>query len=448
MCCQYERSRRGASDLNGCVPEDLKAWAVKVDGGSGVLLPALGADYSYVFTAAHNLRPNPEILEEYRTADAIEITLPDGTSCSAIRYEVLEAHDAAILLLPYCDVEPLPVSPATSLLDEVWLAGFPDTRRDGRPDPVRIYRGKIENQTEAQVVISTVSFDEKATVEGSSGGGVYRIAGSDWELVAIEFGMESREREGHNWLRCVPISVFEELIRDKALDPIAPPFLAAFDSLLESMFLVPGFECVNTRAKLRDILKDVARNIIRLNGPTPLGLKEKFKKRLLVFGEPEYRLMEKKLWISWIELLVLSVLLEPTHAVDDDYIERIHKRRRLLYSGSKEEWTGLLEDIMRSDLEGLDPDGIVLISNNRDVPPVKTESIRDLSTILPDIALPVDSLFDIGKYRKRPAPRKLLHIDGVHKNCITEREAAYLGDRQTNEAILAILKEAYHAIFA
>jgi len=430
-------------------PKDIQKRAVMVDGGSGVWLPALTNEYAYVLTACHNLRVNRDTPEILRAPEEIVITFHDGSTCSAIQIVPSVICDAAVLLVPRIDVDPVAVSPAVRMRDPVWLVGYPDTRRDDGLDPTRVYRGEVESFDEFEIDISTASFAHVDEVRGASGAGLYKLVDDKWVLIGIEYGMESRPAEGHNWLRCSPIPVFEQLLRENALAPMLPPFLLSFDGLVSAAFPLPGLECARTHGLLQKILHHVACAKLGVNCPAPHEVLEKFGEQLLVFGEPRYNLTDKKLWISWLELLVLSALLDQPARIDGAYMDGLRKRRRLLYSGSSREWTDFIEHILCSNFEGLDADGLVLVSNNRESPPIKTSPIRDLSKIIPDIALPLDSALDIGISRKPAMPRKLMHLDGLHMDCIVRREDEYAAELgQDFSTTLNLLIEAYRAAFA
>lgn len=279
--------------------EEIKLRAAKVNGGSGVLLPALNIDYSYIFTARHNVLRDSERLDSLLEPAEVVVTLHDDSVCSPIRIFVSEVEDAAVLLVPFQEVDPVDMSASVRMEETMWLVGYPQLRRQGAADPIRSYRGAIESfDRNFKVEISTQSFAAVDEVRGSSGGGVYILVDDRWVLVAIECSMEGLPIEGHNWLTCWGIPVFERLIRKNSLAPVLPPFLLSFAGLREGIFPLPGFECPETKARLRAILDNVAERRLDENCPTPRDIMEAFGVRLLVKPDGDGVLTDRKLWVS------------------------------------------------------------------------------------------------------------------------------------------------------
>jgi hypothetical protein len=432
--------------VSGPTPESLKERTVKVNNGSGVLLPALSREHSYVLTARHNVLAAHDRLETVFAPDQIVVTLPDGARLTPTRIVPSLTADAAVLLVPGIEITPVALSSEVRVKEPVWLVGYPQVRQDGYGDPMRIYPGAIQTFTGSEIKISTDDLAPVGEVRGCSGGGVFTLVDDKWVLVAVEHEMDSRPDEGHNWLQCARISVFEQLLAQNSLPPILPPFLLSFEGLASSAFPLPGFECGRTKRRVQMLLQHFARNKLGQNCPTPHDLMQKYEEQLLVSGDPRHSLADRKLWISWLELLVLSILLDGRDNVDDAYINALRKKRRLLYSGSGVEWLDFLENILLSNLDGLDKDGVVLVSNNRESPPIKSKPSRDLSKIVADISLSIGEEFDIGMSRKPVAPRHLFHLDGLHRDCVVHRESEYSVDHgHDHQTLLKILTEAYRA---
>lgn len=428
-------------------PEKIKDCAVMVNNGSGVLVPALSPDYSYVLTARHNLLQDPMRLDSVVDLSELDLRLRDGTQIPAIHIVMSAVVDAAIIQVSSQVVDPIAMSSIVHMEESMWLVGYPQMRRS-KSDPVRLFPGSIESfDDDFSIEVSTRSFAPVDEVRGSSGGGVYTVVDNRWVLVAIEYEMEGNADEGHNWLRCLRISEFDKLIRENSLAPILPPFLLSFNSITAATFELSGFECKVTQQKLRTSLHQVPHTSLgREDCPTPRGLLEKFGTNLLVKDDPEWSLTDRKLWVSWLEYLILSILLDEPQMIDVDYIEALRKRRRFLYSGSESEWTDFIDKIIYSDLGNLEPGGLILISNRKEGPPAKTRSIKDISKIVADIALPVGQEFDIAIPRKPMERLRLLHLDGLHMDCVVRQEELYLNvSGEQGENVLQILTEAYRA---
>lgn len=108
-----------------------------------------------------------------------------------------------------------------------------------------------------------------------------------------------------------------------------------------------------------------------------------------------------------------------------------------------------MEDIAHSNFDGLDPDGIVLISNNRDAPPSKTRSKIRIDKLVTDISRPSSPQLDIDAPRKPTTARTVVHLDGLHADCIVRREDDYVPTGEFDQtAAIDQLSETYRAAIA
>ncbi len=435
--------------------DQIKNQTVVVAEGSGVLVPAMTSNYAYVLTASHNVRVSREDPHVLRNPEDIEVQMPDGTPLAVLAAFGSINEDAALLLVSGVNVGAIAYATnSVQLEDRAWLYGYPAIRRDGTVPELRPFRCTISDIVRSGFCIETSSFANYREVVGVSGGGVYKQVNREWLLVGIEYSMEGRENESHNWLKCVNMSAFEDIIarntyEEMPLAPLFPPFLLDFKNLLDQTFQLDAFECQDTRQALRATLQQLGRSKLTPGSPSPHSLMQKFGDRLLVHGSPRFRLADRKLWLSWLELFIVSLLVDEVDEFDDAYVEGLRKRRLLLYSGSTEEWTRFLEDIAHSNLDGLDVDGLVMISNNRDGPPSKTRSKIRVDRLVTDISRPANSQLDIDAPRKPPMARTVVHLDGLHADCITRREEDYVPEGEFNQATaINQLTEAYRAAIA
>lgn len=436
--------------------DQIKNQTVVVGEGSGVLVPAMTTSYAYVLTVSHNVRVKREDPGVLHNAEDIEVQMADGTSLAVLAVFGSINEDAALLLVSGVNVGPIAyAADSVQFEDRAWCYGYPGNRRDdGEIPELRSFRCTIADIDRSGFSIETSSFASYREVVGVSGGGVYKHVDGEWLLVGIEYSMEGREDESHNWLKCVNVSAFEEIIsgnryEETALAPLFPPFLLDFQNLLDQTFPLDAFECQVTRQALRTILQELGRAILTPGCPSPHALMQKFGDRLLVHGSPQFRLADRKLWLSWLELFIVSLLVDGANEFDDAYVEGLRKRRLLLYSGSTEEWTRFMEDIAHSNLDGLDADGLVMISNNRDGPPSKTKSKIRVDRLVTDISRPTNPQFDIDMPRKPAMARTVVHLDGLHADCITRREEDYVPEGEFNPAtVINQLTEAYREAIA
>jgi hypothetical protein len=144
--------------------------------------------------------------------------------------------------------------------------------------------------------------------------------------------------------------------------PLLPYYLSSFEySRLSAMPLenvsadrLPDIQL--TRNYLQGITTDVVGSGLR-----PVDIKEKMGTRLLVSDRPAEDLIEKKLWASWLELLIIVNVCHDTPFGWTD-IEECLKSVRLLYANIDEDWIKHIESILRSDFRGLQKNGCVIVS--------------------------------------------------------------------------------------
>jgi len=102
---------------------DIEPNLVRVNQGSGVLVPALSDEFCYVFTAKHNLNPNENIIKD---RDGNEVARATSRNCY-----VDQTRDAAVIVLPGVDCAPLSLDcESLGRTQKITLGGYPATRPD------------------------------------------------------------------------------------------------------------------------------------------------------------------------------------------------------------------------------------------------------------------------------------------------------------------------------
>lgn len=432
----------------------IKSRAVVVEEGSGVAIAAMTNEYFYVLTAAHNIRKDRENPTDLKDVSDIKIQFPDGIIKNPFHIVKSDTEDAAILLVVGDLVPPIAFSDvAFDYQDEIKIVGYPNTRRRENSIEIRLYSGRIEDIHDTRIDISTNSFSSQEEVMGVSGGGVYKRIDDDWVLIGIEYSMEGEQNEENSWLKCVQMSVFSQVLEgqsysEKPLAPMLPPFLADFSLLIDSSFQLPGFENPQTQEDVRRVLHEVARDNIGNSCPTPHALMQKFGRKLLLNDDPVYKLADKKLWTSWVELMVLSMILDGAKLIDFSYIDELRNKRLLLYSGSVGEWMTFIRKIVCSDFQDLEKDGTLFISNNSEMPPAK-HRVRDFSKIIPDIGRPRTKRKDISSSVNPFVPRAVVHLGGLHTECLIRNEEDYSKSNDVSvEDLIELMRKAYFEAIA
>lgn len=400
--------------------EDFESNLVRVNEGSGVLVPAMTDAHCYILTAKHNLS-DTEIVVKDSAGNLLATVAPNRCFSDADK-------DAAVIILD--GIKSPPLSLDSQLLGHahpVTLAGFPTIRENiANQLQSRFLDGEITRANDETFDVFCREFPAQDDIMGISGGGVFAKAGDEWILVGIEHGMAAAAGEINTQVSACRVKVFEQIIDAHKLPPALPSFFDDFKKLCLSSFQLNGtFFDENKQQTLKHLLQRFAHACFEETSITPNSLCLEFNQRLLVKNTPEYSVNNKKLWISWLELLALSLLIDgkDPSRVDMDYITQLQKKRRLIFSNSRDDWSKFLKDIVSTDMEGLDDKATVIVSNDCAAPP--TKAVLDFKRLPIDISMVYSRRFDFTKATQQPTPSRLMHLDGVHVHCINNQEDQY-----------------------
>lgn len=397
---------------------DFELNLVRVNQGSGILIPALSDQYCYVFTAKHNLNAVENVVSS--VDGRFEIRIRNDKCFQSYN------HDAAIIVLEGMASPPLSI--AGELAEhglEIVFSGFPAVRQ--RADaPNRCYDGQVTRVADERFQIFCREFPVQDDVSGMSGGGVFAKLSEEWVLIGIEFGMAEEPGENNTQINCCSLSVFEEILRINELPPSRPPFFDNFQKLYEWTFPLNGtFFDESKREILSKILRSYAKANINNASITPRSLHDSLKSELFIRNTPSHCANNRKLWASWLELFAISVLVDEKRAdqFDMNYVGELRRKRRLIYSNSTGDWAKILREIVEtidSEMNDLDKGSIVFISNDCPSPPQKFTI--DLDRLPKDISRVRSTFFDFTKSEQSAKPSRLIHLDGLHFQCINNRE--------------------------
>lgn len=402
----------------------IRAHSVIVAEGSGVLIQPLSTAYSYILTAKHvienaqSLKSNQNIIVELVGYGKIEIE----------EYITHETQDAAILKTKSL------VSSTTirsidhpRFNDKAIFSGFPDVRRSRPPEErLHSYLGTIVYVEKDFFTLAIDGVPDISEIKGSSGGGVYSLKDGEPYLLGIEFRMDGNPgKEPNGRVRCMSLSIFDEIIQlNGTYAKLYPEYLHCFSNVAMHTFKFDGVGLPKSVEYLRNQLHGVASALHQKNIPPPSELYEVYKENYLMRGRPKQDLFEIKLWVSFLEFIVICSLLDNLEEIDIAYFNPLKKNRRFLFSGSKENWLHQLGSIYSSDFRGLEKGGVIVVStalyNGYFEPSALTmkEVVGDISR-----APPSERRIDVG--RNPFEDYKLVHIDGLHQKCVIQKEDEY-----------------------
>lgn len=425
--------------------EGFRNFCVKVSGGSGCLIQPATDEYSLVLTAAHVI--------ENQAAGDIEVvrqSLDAGGVVVNDAIEVIEAYihpvaerDAAILRVPYqtgvSNLFRLYEEEFAADRDGFWLVGHPAERSANndsyRQNIISIINRAEHNYWEGEVA-GNAGFDD---IEGQSGGAVLKAADDFYLLAGIQSQMSVEDDTGTGRVRFMPVSFFDEIIASSGgqLAELYPVYL---DSFIHLKALAMKF--VGSYPDLpftRDYLQGLTRRVVE-KGLAPKSIREAFRRRLLVFGQKESALNNQGLWIAWLELLII---LQVIQVLGEDAIElqSLFNQTRLIFSETKEDWVDEISAIIRSDFNGLDENGKIIVATNGGaaIPKISSRNlVMDIRQIQPEE-------FQIDRAQHPLVKSDLIHLRAFQMCIIKAAERYAEFDNTSIEDLLRQLREDYES---
>ncbi|WP_373033079.1 ABC-three component system protein [Sulfurovum sp.] len=399
-----------------------KEFSVIVDNGSGVLFQPMTDDYTYVLTAKHNI--------EAKSTDEIVIKNCEGENLTIL--EKYEHHDIDIAIVKIERiigfVGPMKQIEVPKRNEKYILYGYPETRRE-EENKLNYFNLVFGHQDQNDCILSNSDFSEQSEMTGCSGGGVFKEENESTYIAGIEYRMDSSASSGesHNRIRMILIDKFDDIINanNEKLAPLVPPYFDNFSGLLEEIFLLRGMSDHN-KIVVRNELQSIAKTHF-FDKIKPIEIADKYGKNLLIDKQNESELYNHALWAMYLEFLVLCPLIDTSSPLNVTDLNDIYKKRKFLFAKT-EDWTGLAEQILLSDLSGLEKNGIVIIGCDGDREPTRCKLSK---TVLENIdrVLPGERRIDSG-ISKPYEDLTFKHIHAIQKQMIDDDE--YFDDADRN----------------
>ncbi|TBU98895.1 hypothetical protein DNJ95_06495 [Stutzerimonas kirkiae] len=405
--------------------EKIRAHVVTVNTGSGVLIQPADADFTYILTAKHVIE-TAKNSGVYFSAEEIVVTKYNGEVIALQDRRICAVTDLAVIISnDRLDAEVQPAISKPQREDRVLYYGYPQTRRGtNQEDRLREYGGEVTENPENSFTLMLDGQPEWAEVAGSSGGGVFKIIGEDIFLYGVESRVEGAVgREFHGKVVCSSMSAVESLIEKEGIPKIYPVAMSSFIGLVERSFeYYNRTELPDNLNYLKGKLHDLANNLGLAGSVSPLDLYHKFRSGLLIRNSLAQDLYSTDLWISYLEYLIISCLIDDVQNIDVAYVNDNNSRRRFLYSADKGVWARRLMDIFRSDFRGLKRKGKVVISTG-DISANMQVMKPTLDGIVPNIGRSDASELMVDAGITNPAKEfDVYHLTGLHRECILRNE--------------------------
>jgi hypothetical protein len=431
------------------VSEIMQSYSVTVNGGSGVLVDAMTQDYSYVLTAAHVLLSNPEdiVVSDYQ---GIRLRVLSVLTPQEWVESQSDRHDFAVLKIDYLERISQKCLPASDLLDRasLTLVGFPATERNSS-DPIKQYTGHKISVVDELVMISLDGIPGTETIRGMSGGGVYHTQDGKPLLIGVEFKMDgSTSDQQYGRAQCHSLAKFENLIIEHSSAPLIPPYLECFSNMKDEIFAFNVIEPESV-SSLKQELKNAADYLINNGLIPPYKLMEQYNSDLLVEPKSLGELKSYELWVSYLEFLVISVLIDRSANADNRYLKALERKRRLIYTSNSTNWISRLEELLITARRLLDKDGTLIVASPEATAKVLPPSAR-LERIISNISVvptqgPFQVIDSVDSFESQMLTSyKLTHLEGLRNTCVVDIEEEYSSipeDRYPSELLREKLSE-------
>lgn len=413
---------------------------VMVDGGSGVLIQPMTDQYTYVLTAKHNILvdsndPNSSL----KCNTDISVINYDGDSLKVLDLVSDPSPDVDIAII-LIDCQPnLSLFMHTYDLsngDRVKLCGYPDNRRSPQKTVVEqysSYRLQFHEHVNNTLIFNNDNVAAYENIIGFSGGGLFTFGDENGDvfLCGIETKMDGNpELEPHGRVAGISIRKFENIIENGTYsgEPLAvllPLHLASFEHLLNQIFKLEDWHDGNKLQFIKDHLRQLATsNVISVN-LTPHDLLNEFSEYIRVDGRNDHELHKKELWAYFLELLVISFLLDNPIEINKEYVREVLEKRRLTYIASNGTWKAHAKDILSSSHKGLREDGVIVACTHKASNTALCTS-QELKKVVDNIGSPLsDPRLITNIKRNISVNKRLVDLAALHHKCIQNKEDDY-----------------------
>jgi len=444
------------------IHEFIRMHAVKVNNGSGVLVNCLSDEFSYVLTAKHVIKPINKTLDSEKNAngkededqidfdnliDNVKVITWEGNIISVLGIYPGN-NDCVLLQVPLVHNLPL-IRFKNNEFDHksnVIFGGFPNCR-DSEKDPrnrFKTYEGKAE-QVDKDFYLKIDGLPAKNLIEGSSGSGVYLIVSGKPYLIGVEIEMAGPQPEEPGVVLCYDMTRFDEIVEKNNLPAILPSFLSCFSKIKANTFDYKISDEDLLRS-LRNQLHQRAQHLVNNGIPKPFELLKLYDKCLIVNGQNDNSIYDLDLWSAYSEFLVLHSLLNDENSVSMDYLKKIERNSRFVYSRSSDGWLKDINNIIFSARKLLDHGGMLVVSSkdNSSIPIADKDYIKYLveNITIPEIDYDDVNAIDISEgIESGEIPFSFVLLGSLHNECVTRKPHLFLGKSKNQH--LKILTDNY-----
>jgi hypothetical protein len=385
------------------IEEKLRFFTVKVNKGSGCIFQPNTSEFSYILSVRHNIEKEDKSIH---LIEDIKVIKYNGDKVIIDSVFIHDSLDLILIKVPYIGNEEYILTVSEPVLgEELELFGYPNYLKNEVIKTTNLSCNcglQKELNTSYEIISSSqlFSFNKNAAnnVVGFSGGGIFKINGENLILNGI-FPRLNDSEGAHNKINGYYMHCFNDIIKENGLLELLPDYMCNFSFLKSKSFNLEAGFAQNNIEFTKNFLKNKTEEIIS-SSLTPIGIKNLFENRLILFNQDINYLQSKGLWIIWLEFLtILNIVKKENNS--EKSLKSIFNNIRLISTDENNDWSHQLTNMVYSDYRGLKKNGIVVIGIS--VPPADEETYT-LDKGIPHIAYAI-------KANRKSHDRGLLQID-------------------------------------
>ncbi|PSW22762.1 hypothetical protein C9I94_18435 [Photobacterium swingsii] len=354
--------------------ERFRYFTVLVQNGSGCLFQPYSEEYTYVLTAKHNFDDVTNIKITRQIFDENDVVqIETLTAIGEPFFHPNEDIDAAIIkvekvecLLPLLRISDSCVNPT-----DYYLCGHPKSREGN--DSFR--KNKLTALTKKHLGYVEGEINKSVThseVVGQSGGGILKYINDSHFIAGIQKKMSAQDDdEILGRVDFMPLSFFDEIVDHfpGELEKIYPAYISSFFELIGDTYQLEDL-AISTKELIKSELQGVASDLCQEFSPGKII--ELYKNAYLIKNESYDSIYNTKLWVGFLELLVLNQIHanEQLKIID---LKEINKKNRLFFGTVEKKWAEVMKPLFLSDLSDVEKGGSIFVVTSVDDMPTKTQ---------------------------------------------------------------------------
>lgn len=173
---------------------------------------------------------------------------------------------------------------------------------------------------------------------------------------------------------------------------------------------------------------------------------QRYNEQLVLLTKNIEHLKEKELWIAYCEFLIICLIVDYPQMADENYLNSLDEKRRLLYYNSTESWTRKLQEILIYAQSVFIDKGTLIISYPESHALLFPHK-ETLADVVDDISqIPLDGYGDEidNTYEKLYENLVITHLQTLNNHCVSQYEYKYR-DLKSREMI-NLFKGSYYEI--